>query len=136
MTRMDISADTVNDMSTYSNDNDLKILITQEKDLTKMVISTSSIINQRTRPGKSRDLLIIILNSTKPPTGHKDSIGMPTLHIGPRSSEEYGNKVKGFSFIVIGDISRSNCTKDTQFRSRGVDSEYFDKFPTKRNFNR
>ena len=28
---------------------------------------------------------------------------MPTLHIGPRSSEEYGPKDKRFTFIVMGD---------------------------------
>ena len=29
------------------------------------------------------------------------NIGMPTLHIGSRSSEELIPKVKGFTFIVI-----------------------------------
>ena len=45
----------------------------------------------------------MILNSTKPSTGNKDSIGMPTLHFGPRGTEEYHFKVKGFIFIVIVD---------------------------------
>ncbi len=47
----------------------------------------------------------MILNSTKPSTGNKDSIGMPTLHIGPQGSEEFSRQVKGFSFIVIGDVA-------------------------------
>ena len=39
---------------------------------------------------------------------------MPTLHIGPRSSEEFDREVKAYTFIVMGDggymgdISRSN----------------------------
>ena len=33
-----------------------------------------------------------------------DSIGMPTLHIGPAVSEKTGREVKGFSFIVMGNI--------------------------------
>ena len=41
------------------------------------------------------DSLIMILNSTKPSTGNKDSIGMPTLHIGPRDLEEYAYKGGG-----------------------------------------
>ena len=32
-----------------------------------------------------------------------DSIGMPTLHIGPAVSEKTGMVNKGFSFIVMGD---------------------------------
>ena len=34
----------------------------------------------------------------------EDSIGMPTLHIGQVVSEKTGTEVKGFSFIVMGDI--------------------------------
>ena len=40
----------------------------------------------------------------QPSTGHKESIGMPTLHIGPRSSEELRHEVKAYTFIVMGDF--------------------------------
>ena len=33
-----------------------------------------------------------------------DSIGMSTLHIGPAVSEKTGTVIKGFSFIVMGDM--------------------------------
>ena len=46
---------------------------------------------------------IIILNRLQPSTGHKEAIGMPTLHTGSRSSEELIPKVKGCTFIVMGD---------------------------------
>ena len=45
-----------------------------------------------------------ILNSLGQSTGHKEAIGMPTLHVGSRSSEELIPKVKGCTFIVMGDI--------------------------------
>ena len=32
---------------------------------------------------------------------------MPTLHIAPSSSEEFDYKLKGFTFIVIGDEMKS-----------------------------
>ena len=43
---------------------------------------------------------ISILNRLQPSTGHKESIDMPTLHIGSQRSEELIPKVKGFTFIV------------------------------------
>ena len=57
--------------------------------------------------GNSRDWFNRILNSIRPSTGHKESIGMPTLHIGPLGSEELRPKVKGFTFIVIVDMGPS-----------------------------
>ena len=38
-----------------------------------------------------------------PSPGHILSIGTITLDIGPLSSEEFDYKLKGFTFIVIGD---------------------------------
>ena len=62
--------------------------------------------NQRSRPGNARDTYWGILDRLQPSTGHKESIGMPTLHIGSRSSEELIPKVKGCTFIVRGDICK------------------------------
>ena len=45
----------------------------------------------------------MILNSLGQSTGHKEAVGMPTLHIGSRISEELIPKVKGCTFIVMGD---------------------------------
>ena len=63
------------------------------------MINTRSLLN----PGNFR-ADIIILNSIQQSTGHKEAIGMPTLHIGSQSSEELIPKVKGFTFIVMGDF--------------------------------
>ena len=46
----------------------------------------------------------MILNSLGQSTGHKEAVGMPTLHIGSRISEELIPKVKGCTFIVMGDF--------------------------------
>ena len=37
------------------------------------------------------------------------SIGMPTLHIGQAVSEKTGTVIKGFSFIVMGDLGMRVC---------------------------
>ena len=43
-----------------------------------------------------------------PSAGHILSIGKITLDIGPLSSEEFDYKLKGFTFIVIGDVESRN----------------------------
>ena len=69
-----------------------------------LLYSFCFIANQRSRPGNSRVSYLMILNSLGQSTGHKELIGMPTLHIGSRSSEFQRPKVKGFTFIVMGDV--------------------------------
>ena len=64
--------------------------------------SSDAILSNTRRPGPAiSGTDIIILNSIQQSTGHKEAIGIPTLHIGSRCSEELIPKVKGFTFIVI-----------------------------------
>ena len=58
---------------------------------------------------------LMILNRLGQSTGHKEAVGMPTLHIGSRISEELIPKVKGCTFIVMGDNLKSDMRHQSFF---------------------